>query len=177
MFIYIVRHGQSLGNLKGGFAGHTDYPLSELGHKQARITADFLKEEHIETVISSPLTRAMQTAEPIALDRGLEIVTDADFMEMNFGDWEGMAIQDVEEKYDGAFTVWKTQMYKTVCPNGESTVDCYNRAILALKRTAEEYKGHNICIATHGAVIKCLCCFLHNRPIEELQDIKLSDNA
>ena len=47
MYIYIVRHGQSLGNLKGGFAGHTDYPLSELGHKQSRLTADFLKDENI----------------------------------------------------------------------------------------------------------------------------------
>jgi broad specificity phosphatase PhoE len=47
MYIYIIRHGQSLGNLRNGFAGHTDYPLSELGHKQARITADFLKKEHI----------------------------------------------------------------------------------------------------------------------------------
>lgn len=177
MYIYIVRHGQSLGNLKGGFAGHTDYPLSELGHKQARITADFLKNEHIDTVISSPLSRAMQTAKPIANDRNLEVLTDEGFIEMNFGNWEGMAIEEVEEKYDGAFTVWKTEMYKTVCPNGESTIDCYNRAVKALKETAEKYNGKDICITSHGAVIKCLCCYLHGMPIERLQDIKWADNA
>lgn len=176
-YIYIVRHGQSLGNLKGGFAGHTDYPLSDLGHKQARISADFLKDEHIETVISSPLTRAVQTAAPIANDRNLEILTDEGFIEMNFGEWEGMAIEEVEQKYDGAFTVWKTQMYKTVCPGGESTIECYNRAVNALKETAKKYEGHDILITTHGAVIKCLCCYLHKMPIEQLQDIKWADNA
>jgi len=176
-YIYIVRHGQSLGNLKGGFAGHTDYPLSDLGHKQARITADFLKDEHIETVISSPLSRAMQTAAPIAGDRNLEIVPEKGFMEMNFGEWEGMAIEEVEEKYNGAFTVWKTQMYKTVCPGGESTIDCYNRAVNALIETAKKYDGHDICITSHGAVIKCICCYLHKMPIEKLQDIRWADNA
>ncbi len=176
-YIYIVRHGQSLGNLKGGFAGHTDYPLSELGHKQARLSADFLKDEHIEAVISSPLSRAMQTAAPFASDRGIEIIPNEKFIEMNFGEWEGMAIQEVEEKYDGAFTVWKTEMYKTVCPGGESTVECYNRAVSALKEIAKEYDGHDILITTHGAVIKCLCCFLHGMPIEKLQDIVWADNA
>ena len=177
MYIYIVRHGQSMGNLKGGFAGHTDYPLSDLGHKQARITADFLKDEHIETVISSTLTRAKQTAEPIAADRGLEVIGCKEFMEMNFGDWEGKPLDEVEREYNGAVTSWKREMYKTVCPNGESTIDCYNRAVNALKDTAVKYNGHDICIVSHGAIIKCLCCFLHGLPIEKLQDVVWADNA
>ncbi|MBQ4557330.1 MAG: histidine phosphatase family protein [Clostridia bacterium] len=177
MYIYIVRHGQSMGNLKGGFAGHTDYPLSDLGHKQARMTADFLKDEHIETVISSTLTRAKQTAEPIAADRGLEVIGCKEFMEMNFGDWEGKPLDEVEREYNGAVSQWKKEMYKTVCPNGESTVDCYNRAVNALKETAAKYDGHDICIVSHGAIIKCLCCFLHGLPIEKLQDVIWADNA
>ena len=176
-YIYIIRHGQSMGNLKGGFAGHTDYPLSDLGHKQARMTADFLKDEHIETVISSTLTRAKQTAEPIAADRFLEVIPDAGFMEMNFGDWEGKPLDEVEREYNGAVTSWKREMYKTVCPNGESTVDCYNRAVEALKNAAEKYNGHDICIVSHGAIIKCLCCWLHGLPIEKLQDVIWADNA
>ena len=177
MYIYIVRHGQSLGNLKGGFAGHTDYPLSELGHKQARMTADFLKNEHIDLIISSPLSRAMHTALPIAADRSLEIIPDKEFMEMNFGDWEGRPLDEVEREYNGAVTSWKREMYKTVCPNGESTVDCYNRAVKALGDTVKKHDGKNICITTHGALIKCLCCYLHERPLKELQDIPWADNA
>ena len=177
MYIYIVRHGQSLGNLKGGFAGRLDYPLSELGHKQARLTADFLKNTHIEAVISSTLSRAMDTAGPIAADRGLDIIPDPDFMEMNFGDWEGMTTGEVDEHYNGAFTAWKTEMYKTVCPGGESTMECYNRAINALKDVVKDYEGKDICITTHGAVIKCLTCWLSDIPLEKMQDIPWADNA
>ena len=175
--IYIIRHGQSLGNLRGGFAGHTDYPLSDLGHKQARMTADYLKNAHIDAVLSSTLTRAMQTAEPIAADRGLTVTPRADFMEMNFGDWEGLTLDEVEAKYPGAITEWKTAMYKTVCPGGESTVDCYNRAIGALHAAAEEYKDKDICIVSHGALIKCILCHLHGWEVTDIQRAAWADNA
>lgn len=175
--IYIVRHGQSLGNLKGGFAGHTDYPLSELGHKQARMTADYLREKRIEAVLSSTLTRAKQTAEPIAADRGLAVIPSEAFMEMNFGDWEGKPLDEVEKEYNGAVTEWKTAMYKTICPNGESTMDCYRRAIRALEDAAKRYDGKDICIVSHGALIKCMLCHLKGLPIEQLQDVKWADNA
>lgn len=176
-YIYIVRHGQSLGNLKGGFAGRTDYPLSDLGHKQARMTADYLRDKHIDAVLSSTLSRAMQTAEPIASDRGLSVLPRPEFMEMNFGDWEGMSLDAVEEQYNGAITVWKTAMYKTVCPNGESTVECYDRAVTALRNAAKEFCGKDICIVTHGAIIKCMHGYLLGTPMEQLQSVMWADNA
>ena len=177
MHIYIVRHGQSLGNLKGGFAGRTDYPLSDLGHKQARMTADYLKSTHIDAVLASPLSRAMQTAASIAEDRGLTVLPRPEFMEMNFGDWEGMSLDAVEEQYNGAITEWKTAMYKTVCPGGESTVECFDRAVGALHTAAKAFDGKDICIVTHGAIIKCLLCHLTKTPIERMQDLPWADNA
>jgi len=176
-YIYIVRHGQSLGNLKGGFAGHTDFPLSDLGKTQARMTADYLKDTQIDAVLSSTLTRAKQTAEPIAADRGLSVIPCPEFIEMNFGDWEGKPLDAVEEEYNGAVTVWKTTMYKTVCPNGESTVECYNRAVRALENAAKQYADKDICIVSHGALIKCMHCHLLGLPIEELQSVMWADNA
>ena len=175
--IYIVRHGQSLGNLKGGFAGRTDYPLSELGHKQARMTADYLREKRIDVVLSSTLTRAKQTAEPIAAYRSLPVLPRPEFMEINFGHWEGQPLDQVEKEYNGAESEWKTAMYNTVCPNGESTVECYARAVAALQKAAKEFDGKDICIVTHGALIKCLHCHLLGLPIERLQDVMWADNA
>lgn len=176
-YIYIVRHGQSLGNLKGGFAGHTDYPLSDLGKKQARMTADYLKDEHIDAVLSSALTRAKETAEPIAADRGLTVIPRTDLMEMNFGDWEGMPLDEVEAKYPGSITGWKTEMFKTVCPGGESMVECYDRAVHALHAAAEEYKDRDICIVSHGALIKCMLCHLHGWEIIDIHRAAWADNA
>lgn len=175
--IYIVRHGQSLGNLRGGFAGHTDYPLSDLGHKQARMTADYLQDAHIDAVLSSTLTRAKQTAEPIAADRGLTVMAREDFMEMNFGDWEGLSLDEVEAKYPGSITKWKTEMHKTVCPGGESMVGCYDRAVKALYDAAEEYKDRDICIVSHGALIKCMLCHLHGWEVTDIRRAVWADNA
>ena len=176
-FIYIVRHGQSLGNVRGGFAGRTDYPLSDLGKKQARMTADYLKDTHIEAVLSSPLTRARQTAEPIVADRGLTVLARPEFLEMNFGDWEGKRLAEVEAEYPGMSTIWKNEMHKTVCPNGESTVECYTRAVQALCDLAKEYQGKDICIVSHGAVIRCLLCFLLGREIADIGSVPWADNA
>ncbi len=175
--IYIIRHGQSLGNLQGGFAGHTDYPLSDLGHRQARMTADYLRDAHIDVVLSSTLSRAVQTAQPIAADRGLTVLPCAEFMEMNFGKWEGMPLDAVEAKYPGSITEWKTEMYKTVCPDGESMVECYDRAIKALQNAAKTYKDKDICIVSHGALIKCMLCYLHGFAVTDIQRAAWADNA
>ena len=60
--MYFVRHGQSEGNVRGGFAGRVDYALSEKGERQARRTADFLRDVHLDAVCASPLRRAQATA-------------------------------------------------------------------------------------------------------------------
>ena len=176
-YIYIVRHGQSLANVRGGFAGRTDYPLSELGQKQARMTADYLKDTHIEVVLSSPLTRAKQTAAPIAADRGLTVLDRPDFIEMNFGAFEGMRLTEVEESYPGAGTVWKNEMHNMVFPEGESTKECYARAAKAICAVAEEYRGKDICIASHGAFIRCMHCYLLGLDISEIGSVPWADNA
>ena len=73
--MYFVRHGQSEGNVRGGFAGRVDYALSEKGVRQARCTADFLRAVHLDAVCASPLRRAQATAAPIAADHGLAVQT------------------------------------------------------------------------------------------------------
>ncbi len=64
--LYLIRHGQSGGNVDGTFGGHSPTPLSELGKRQAEITAKALAQERIDVIYSSDLLRAVQTAEPLA---------------------------------------------------------------------------------------------------------------
>ncbi|MBQ5389747.1 MAG: histidine phosphatase family protein, partial [Clostridia bacterium] len=137
----------------------------------------YLKDTHIEAVLSSTLTRAKQTAAPIAGDRGLAVLERAEFMEMNFGDWEGLPLDEVEARYPGSITEWKNEMHKTVCPGGESMVECYDRAVKALYDTAEEYKGRDICIVSHGALIKCMLCHLHGWEVTDIRRAAWADNA
>ena len=81
--IIFVRHGQSEGNLVRSFLGHTDLPLTELGHKQAEATAEYLKDTDIDIIYASDLKRAWQTAEHIAEKKELEERLDKVFITVN----------------------------------------------------------------------------------------------
>ena len=64
--LFLIRHGQSAGNAEGRFGGHGPTPLSELGFKQAEVTAATIAKEGVNAIYSSDLLRAVQTAEPLA---------------------------------------------------------------------------------------------------------------
>ena len=72
--VYFIRHGQSEGNLKHLFLGHTDLDLTDLGRKQAERVGDFFKDIHVDAIYSSDLLRAYHTACPVAKAKGLEII-------------------------------------------------------------------------------------------------------
>ena len=72
--IILIRHGQSIANFIGKFAGHSDFDLTELGHRQAELAAGYLlKNEKIDKIYASDLLRAYNTAVPTAKALGLEI--------------------------------------------------------------------------------------------------------
>ena len=87
--LYLIRHGQSAGNAEGRFGGHGPTPLSELGQKQAEITAEALARENVSAIYSSDLYRAVQTAEPLSRLTGVPLLTKSAFRERNVGVLEG----------------------------------------------------------------------------------------
>ena len=69
--IYLIRHGESIGNLHRICLGHTDLDLTDLGLKQAKKTADALSDVNFAAIYSSDLIRAVHTAEPNAIKRSI----------------------------------------------------------------------------------------------------------
>ncbi len=175
--LYIVRHGQSEGNIMGGFAGRVDYALSEKGKKQAELTAEFLSGVHLDAVLASPLTRAVDTAKPIAARHGLDLVFRPELVEFDFGDWEGLPLAELEQRFPDAVPTWKYRLPEVVCPHGESMADCYARAKRALAAITAEYAKKDICLVTHGALIKCMLCVLHGYPLSEIDRAIWANNA
>ena len=97
MLLYIIRHGETNGNLKGILQGWTDEPLNEKGRKLAEVSARALADEKFDAVFSSPLLRAYETAEIILkynrkIDAETKIRKDDRLKEMFFGNWEGLGI-------------------------------------------------------------------------------------
>ena len=152
---YIVRHGQSIGNLRLMFLGHTDMDLSDLGREQADVTCKRLADVDFALIASSDLIRAYNTALPHAKARGVEVYTDERFRELYCGEWEGMFVTDIKEKYGELYTdEWVHHFGIFEMPKGESMPDCVKRMTDGCIELAERYPDGNILIASHGGTIR-----------------------
>ena len=127
MKLYLVRHGQSTGNIGGTLMGQSDHPLTPLGEDQARAAAERLASIGPMPIYSSDLPRARATADHIVAawrdadisDASPKVMLDTRLREISLGDYEGRPWQEFED--DTALTAAFAQdPYRTALPNGES---------------------------------------------------------
>lgn len=175
--LIFVRHGQSRANLERVFAGHTDIPLTELGKRQAERTADFLREYPIEKIYASDLLRAMQTAEPTAQIKGLEILPRRELREIFAGDWEGVSYEELMRRFPESYGTWRTDCGRAHPENGESVVDLSKRIYREVDRIAAENRGKCVAIFTHATPIRLLRAKWEGYPPTELSKVMFCSNA
>src|SRR5215831_9704928 len=96
MILYLVRHGESLFNHERRIQGQSDVELSPLGHRQSAAVAATFKDVSIDAIYASPLRRALETAQPIATQLGLEIRRDDRLKEINAGMFQGLLWSEIE---------------------------------------------------------------------------------
>ena len=155
--IYIIRHGESVGNLHRICLGHTDLDLTDLGLEQAKRTADALETLDFAAVYASDLQRAVHTAEPHALKRGLTVQISPDFRELYFGNWENASVLMLKEKFHEQFTVgWRQNFGTFTAPGGESVVAMADRMVRGLEKIAANHLGQTILVTSHAAAIRAL---------------------
>ncbi|HWH04956.1 MAG TPA: histidine phosphatase family protein, partial [Gaiellaceae bacterium] len=104
--IVLARHGETDWNREQRFQGHADRPLNELGREQARELAERLRNDRIDAVYSSPLVRALETAETVAAALGLPVETREALREVDVGSWEGLSRDEIEERHPEDFARW-----------------------------------------------------------------------
>lgn len=109
--ILLLRHGQTAMSAAGVFSGRSDPELTDLGQEQVRRAASYLASrqdagEGIDRVISSPLTRTRQTADAAAQVLGLDVETDGNLIETDFGQWEGLTFDEVQRRWPEEHAAW-----------------------------------------------------------------------
>jgi probable phosphoglycerate mutase len=153
MRLFLVRHGQSKSNV--GHALDTDFPgaeLTDLGHEQAAQLVTRLAGEQIDAVAASSLTRAQQTAAPVAAHRGHTVLTVDDLREIEAGDLEMRMDTEAHEGYYQTVRGWAAGDLDRVMPgarSGHEFLDRYDRAVRAL-----EAAGSSVVAVSHGAAIR-----------------------
>jgi len=154
--VLVIRHGETEWNRAEVFRGRSDVPLSEGGREQARLVAEVLKERPIEAVYSSPLSRARDTAQPLAEALGLDVVVDERLVDMSFGQWEGWERTRVEREQPERYELWLKEPERFRAPGGESLAEVRARAWPAVQELAER---HGVCaIVSHRVVCKVVLC-------------------
>jgi uncharacterized phosphatase len=145
--LVLVRHGQTDWNLESRIQGSSDIPLNETGRRQARDAGRILAAESWDAIVSSPLSRALETAEIIAAEVGIATVTtEPALRERAYGAAEGLTGSEVEERFPAGVRV----------PGRESREQVVTRVRPALIRIAEEWPGKSVLLVSHGGVIGSL---------------------
>ena len=149
--LYFMRHGETVWNTERRYQGMTDIELSEEGLRQAECAAKRFKNIKIDKIYASPLKRAMKTAEKIAAEKGLEIISEDDFREIHFGEWEG--------KYGESYTNFIREPHKYGFPGEGSVENVINRIKPGIDKLIAEDEG-NVLIVSHGGIIRLMIMYI-----------------
>ncbi|HEY2380659.1 MAG TPA: alpha-ribazole phosphatase [Terriglobia bacterium] len=153
--VWLVRHGLPEG-VEGRCHGRLDVPLSAEGIVQARETAARLAEQDLSAVYSSGLRRAIETARILADRLRLDIRTMEGLAEIDFGDFEGMTYEDIQQQYPEAFESWMRHPAEAQFPNGESLSGLAARVNTVLDSLLSRHRNESIAVVAHSGVIRYL---------------------
>lgn len=166
MRLVLVRHGATPNNVEARYTGQSDVPMSGLGERQADALARRLASTPFDLIVSSDLVRARSTAERIAEQQACELRLDPDLREVGMGEWEGMTVAAVAERYRDALARWEEDPTRYAPPGGESLQQFAARAGQALSHWTEAGVGEHILLVTHGGVVGVIVCLALGLPLE-----------
>jgi alpha-ribazole phosphatase len=156
--LYLIRHGETAWNVEEVFRGRADVPLDERGQAQAQAIARALADEPIAAVYTSPLRRAVATAQPVAEARGLDARVDERLIDVNVGAWEGKPLGEVRRTWPELYARWEKKPTAMVFPDGESLAAVRERAARAIAEAASRHPGQAVAIVSHRVVVKVALC-------------------
>jgi broad specificity phosphatase PhoE len=158
--IILVRHGQTEWNRVVRFRGIIDVPLNEIGLTQARATGRRLASSAVAAVYSSPLSRALRTAEAIAEPHGLRVVPHQGLKDMSFGTWGGLSPDEAQKLSPDLAPSWFTEPHLVRPPGGGTLEEVRARVTLAVQEIVARHENETAVLVAHQLVNRVLCCAL-----------------
>jgi probable phosphoglycerate mutase len=167
--VLLLRHGEHLLEAdEKCFIGQTDLPLSHTGRRQAQYWRTHLSDVQIDRIISSDLSRCMQTARILSAGRNIAVEVQTGLREINLGGWEGMTFRQVRERWPDAFRQRGLKMARFRPPGGgESFLDLQHRVIPVFERAVDRADG-NLLMVAHAGVNRMILCHLLGMPPQNL---------
>jgi probable phosphoglycerate mutase len=145
--VELLRHGETLWSATGRHTGRTNIPLTESGEAQAHLLRERLAGRRFDAVLSSPLSRALRTAELAGLG---DVVIEPDLAEWDYGEFEGRTTDEIRGVYPG-WTIWSGPV-----PGGESIDEVAVRADRVVDRVRGLGAGVTVALVAHGHILRVL---------------------
>ncbi|MEP6666064.1 MAG: bifunctional RNase H/acid phosphatase [Nocardioidaceae bacterium] len=174
--LIFLRHGVTVHTSERKFSGPggDDPGLTDEGREQAERAAQALAaDEGIDAILSSPLQRTRDTADIVAKALGLEIFVEDDFRECAFGEWDGLTLAEVTDRWPAEVDLWLSSMDSRP-PGGESVIEVQKRVEEALGRTLSAYQGKTVVIVSHVTPIKLCVRYCLDAPLASINKMLLA---
>lgn len=155
--IILVRHGQTEWNRVERFRGQFDIPLNATGVAQAEKTAQEVANRWKPAVVyTSPLSRAVQTAERIAVVCGVHVEPIDGLIDINYGVWQGLTVDEAREKWPVLVDQWLMGSGKVQIPGGETLETVQRRVLSTLQKLCERHAQQDIVLVAHTVVNRAM---------------------
>ena len=151
--IILVRHGQTEWNRVERFRGRADVPLDQAGVAQAEAVAQRIAAEwQPAAVYSSPLARAVMTAEAIAKPLSLTARIHQGLVDIDYGQWQGLTPDQVQERWPEIHHAWYSAPGAAQIPGGETLAELHVRGLAAVRGLASLHEGQTIVLVGHTVI-------------------------
>jgi probable phosphoglycerate mutase len=158
--IYFLRHGETTASMTGGYCGVLDLDLTTEGYQMAEDFAQAYQHFPWSAIFSSPLSRTIATAKPLAKKLGMGIQQRDGLREIAYGNWEGKTPEQVNQEYHDEYVKWLADPGWNSPTGGESGMAIARRSSQVLEEIEQNYPSGNVLVVSHKATIRIMLCTL-----------------
>jgi broad specificity phosphatase PhoE len=169
---FFIRHAACAGLGQTLWGRTPGICLNETGNVQAQRLAERFSEIKLDAIYSSPLERALHTAETIASRLKLEVKKSTALNEIDYGDWTGKSFEVLAR--DERWRHFNTKRSLTAIPGGESFPGVQDRIVKELNALAGIHGHANVALVSHADVIRAAICYLAGIPIDLIGRLEIS---
>lgn len=176
--LLFIRHGQTDWNLESRVMGRQPIPLNAVGQRQAERLADYLRGVKIDAMATSPVKRAMETAEILLRGRPeLKLIVDERLSEIEYGKWLGLTFTDLTIQYADIWRDYHQNPETVNIPEGEKLPDVCERTVQTIVELRRQYPQGRIAIVSHADVIKLAIIKLLGWPMNLFKCFSMDNGA
>jgi broad specificity phosphatase PhoE len=160
LFLYLLRHGETVYSQTGGYCGELDPELTPEGAAMATAFADAYQSLKWSAVYVSPMQRTIATAAPLCTAMGLEMQLRQGLKEIRYGAWEGQTQAYVQTQYPQDYLHWLAEPAWNPPTGGETAVEIATRASQVVTEIQEKFTHGNVLMVSHKATLRIILCML-----------------